>query len=385
MENVALVTIPKYLESRAFAVAQPGSRSPKLGKNSTLGKGADDPSMGVKFVSAGLAACTADLITFPLDTAKVRLQIQGEGTSVPTTPAVAARGSGVAVRSPGHLASSADAASARLPKYRGIAGTLCTVSREEGPRAMYNGLVPGLQRQMCFGCVRIGLYDSVKQFYLDLFQAEGTVGNNNIGLRILAGITTGGAAVLVAQPTDVVKVRMQAQGAGKARYTGCMNAYRTIAMTEGTRGLWKGTSPNVMRNSIVNACELVSYDLIKESLVKRQLMSDNMPCHFVSAFGAGFCTTVIASPVDVIKTRFMNSSPGQYRGALHCASVMAKEGGAKAFYKGFMPSFVRLGSWNIVMFVTFEQLKRSITQLRSDPSPIADLKKQLPKNSSRFI
>ena len=34
------------------------------------------PTAGVKFVGAGTAACIADLITFPLDTAKVRLQVR---------------------------------------------------------------------------------------------------------------------------------------------------------------------------------------------------------------------------------------------------------------------------------------------------------------------
>jgi len=37
--------------------------------------------------------------------------------------------------------------------------------RTEGPRSLYNGLVAGLQRQMSFASVRIGLYDSVKAFY----------------------------------------------------------------------------------------------------------------------------------------------------------------------------------------------------------------------------
>lgn len=34
------------------------------------------PSAVVKFVGAGTAACIADLLTFPLDTAKVRLQVR---------------------------------------------------------------------------------------------------------------------------------------------------------------------------------------------------------------------------------------------------------------------------------------------------------------------
>lgn len=52
-------------------------------------------------------------------------------------------------------------------------------------------------------------------------------------------------AVALAQPTDVVKVRFQAQvsaGAANKRYQGTMHAYRTIAKEEGFRGLWKGKS-----------------------------------------------------------------------------------------------------------------------------------------------
>lgn len=95
-----------------------------------------------------------------------------------------------------------------------------------------------------------------------------------------------------------------------------------------------GTLPNITRNAIVNAAELVCYDLIKEFILARKLMTDNVPCHFTSAFAAGFCATIVASPVDVVKTRFMNSSHGQYDGAVDCAVKMFKEGGFKAFYKG---------------------------------------------------
>ncbi|XP_023665714.2 dicarboxylate carrier UCP2-like [Paramormyrops kingsleyae] len=298
------------------------------------------PTAMVKFFGAGAAACIADLVTFPLDTAKVRLQIQGEAQS----------SAAVAVR------------------YRGVFGTIATMVRTEGPRSLYNGLVAGLQRQMSFASVRIGLYDSVKQFY--------TKGSEHVGIgsRLLAGCTTGALAVAVAQPTDVVKVRFQAQagatGVGR-RYQGTMDAYKTIAREEGIRGLWRGTSPNIARNAIVNCTELVTYDLIKDQLLRTTPMTDNLPCHFTSAFGAGFCTTVIASPVDVVKTRCMNSACGQYSSALNCALTMLTKEGPLAFYKGFMPSFLRLGSWNVVMFVTYEQLKRAMMVARNNrPVPL---------------
>ncbi|KAG5269551.1 hypothetical protein AALO_G00203300 [Alosa alosa] len=290
------------------------------------------PTFAVKFLGAGAAGCIADLVTYPLDTAKVRLQIQGESRSSDAKK--------------GH-------------KYRGVFGTLATMAKTEGPRSMYNGLVAGLQRQMSFASVSIGLYDWMKQFY------NGGSDHVTISTRLLAGCTTGALAVAFAQPTDVVKVRFQAQvrGAdGSKRYNGTMDAYKTIARDEGVKGLWKGCMPNIARNCIVNCAELVTYDIIKELILKYDIMSDNLPCHFTAGFAAGFCTTVVASPVDVVKTRFMNSANGQYRGTLNCAFIMLKKEGPTAFYKGFVPAFLRLGSWNIVMFVSYEQIKRIVTR-----------------------
>ncbi|XP_030297955.1 mitochondrial uncoupling protein 2-like isoform X2 [Sparus aurata] len=242
------------------------------------------PTAGVKVFSAGAAGCVADLVTFPLDTAKVRLQIQGE-----CRPSL----------------------EVQKNRYRGA----------------------------------------------------------GLGTRLLAGCTTGAMAVTFAQPTDVVKVRFQAQSrlpesGSVKRYSGTMDAYRTIARDEGVKGLWKGCLPNIARNAIVNCSELVTYDIIKELILKNDLMTDNMPCHFTAAFAAGFCTTIVASPVDVVKTRYMNSVPGQYSGAMNCAVTMLLNEGTTAFYKGFMPAFLRLGSWNIVMFVSYEQIKRAVVRFQ---------------------
>ncbi|XP_031153486.1 mitochondrial uncoupling protein 2-like [Sander lucioperca] len=310
-----------------------------------VGGGSADlvPTAAVKIFSAGAAGCVAELVTLPLDTAKVRLQIQGE---------------------------SKPSLKGQRMKYRGVFGTIFTMVKTEGPRSLYSGLVAGLHRQMGFASVRIGLYDTMKQFY--------TRGSENagIGTRLLAGCTTGAMAVAFAQPTDVVKVRFQAQvrlpeSNSVKRYSSTFDAYKTIARDEGIRGLWKGCLPNITRIAIVNCSELVTYDIIKELILKYNLMTDNMPCHFTAGFAAGFCTTIVASPVDVVKTRFMNSAPGMYSGAINCALTMLRKEGPTAFYKGFVPSFLRLGSWNIVMFMSYEQIKRAVMRFQqSRDSPL---------------
>ena len=64
----------------------------------------------------------------------------------------------------------------------------------------------------------------------------------NIAIRIFAGITTGAMAVLFAQPTDVVKIRLQAGNKTKSgiRYKSTWQAYKSIMVTEGVQGLWQG-------------------------------------------------------------------------------------------------------------------------------------------------
>merc|ERR1719334_1074433 len=109
------------------------------------------------------------MITFPLDTTKVRLQVQGELS--------ANNGAGA--------------------QPRGVLGTLVSVARNEGPTALYSGIVPGLQRQMAFSAIRIGAYEPVKNKYLELTGVSG--GLELMGIRIAAGVTTGTLAILAAQ------------------------------------------------------------------------------------------------------------------------------------------------------------------------------------------
>ncbi len=84
----------------------------------------------------------------------------------------------------------------------------------------------------------------------------------NIVTRLMAGCTTGAMAVAFAQPTDVVKVRFQAQvrqSDGLKRYNGTMDAYRTIARDEGIRGLWRGEREFLKRDSSSSQKTIILY------------------------------------------------------------------------------------------------------------------------------
>nr|BBJ19795.1 uncoupling protein [Cycas revoluta] len=287
-------------------------------------------SLAGTFASSAFSACWAEICTIPLDTAKVRLQLQGKQ----------AAGQALAA-----------------PKYRGMFGTVATIAREEGLTALWKGIVPGLHRQCLFGGLRIGLYEPVKSLYV----GKDFVGDVPLHKKILAALTTGAVAITVASPTDLVKVRLQAEGklppGVPRRYSGAMNAYATIVREEGLGALWTGLGPNVARNAIINAAELASYDQVKQTLLKLPGFSDNVFTHLLSGLGAGFFAVCIGSPVDVVKSRMMGDSKA-YKNTFHCFIKTFKNDGPLAFYKGFVPNFGRLGSWNVIMFLTLEQAKK---------------------------
>lgn len=277
---------------------------------------------------ASTAAMIGETATIPMDTAKVRLQIQ-------KTPA------------------------GQEPKYKGMMQTMGKIAGEEGATALWSGLTPGLQRQFVFAGLRIGLYVPIR----NLICGEMKPGENPTLLqKIAAGLATGALGITVANPTDLVKVRMQAQGQlppAERPYTSSMDCYSKTVANEGVLGLWNGWGPNVLRNSVINAAELAAYDQFKQMALVNMGMRDGLPVHIGCAFGAGFVACVVGSPVDVLKTRIMNMKAGSSVPGM-VTSMVQKEG-MLAFYKGFTANFMRLGSWNVVMFVSLEKIKGLFT------------------------
>jgi hypothetical protein len=88
--------------------------------------------------------------------------------------------------------------------------------------------------------LRIGLYSPLKHS----FTAEGT--EANLGIKIAAGMTSGAVAAGVCNPTDLIKTRMQTKG---ATISSPFAVAATVVREEGVLGLWKGTTPSMVRGT----------------------------------------------------------------------------------------------------------------------------------------
>ncbi|XP_046309990.1 kidney mitochondrial carrier protein 1 isoform X2 [Marmota monax] len=217
-------------------------------------------------------------------------------------------------------------------------------------------IAPAMLRQASYGTIKIGTYQSLKRLFVERPEDE------TLLINVICGILSGVISSAIANPTDVLKIRMQAQNSNIQG--GMIGNFINIYQQEGTRGLWKGVSLTAQRAAIVVGVELPVYDITKKHLILSGLMGDTVYTHFLSSFTCGLVGALASNPVDVVRTRMMNQRVirdggcSGYRGTLDCLLQTWKNEGFFALYKGFWPNWLRLGPWNIIFFVTYEQLKK---------------------------
>jgi hypothetical protein len=281
------------------------------------------------FVIGGLSGMGASAATHPIDLLKVRMQLAGESPSGdPTAPKV---------------------------KRVGMIRSGITIASNEGLRALYKGLSASLLRQATYTTTRFGLYD--------YFRENITKGQSAFPFhqKLICSMAAGAGGALVGSPADVVMVRMQADGRlpveQRRAYKNVFDGLYRMVREEGLLSMFNGCGPNVVRGLIMTAGQLASYDQAKQMMIQSGVFDDNITTHFGASLFAALVACTFTSPVDVVKTRVMNSK-GAYSGTIDCFVKTFKNEGIWAFYKGYIPYFLRLGPHTILTFVFVEQLNK---------------------------
>ncbi|XP_067098375.1 mitochondrial uncoupling protein 4 [Osmerus mordax] len=302
-----------------------------------------------KFVLSACAAVVAEMVTFPLDLTKTRLQIQGE------VAAGQAAGGGGGGRGGGQL------------PYRGMMHTALGIVREEGPFKLWQGVTPALYRHIVYSGVRMVTYEQLRESVL------GRSADNSFSLwkAVLGGMLAGALGQFMASPTDLVKVQMQMEGRrrleGKPpRVRGVYHALVKTVSEGGVRGLWAGWVPNVQRAALVNMGDLTTYDTVKHFLLRNSSLQDNAVCHSLASTCSGLVAATMGTPADVIKTRIMNQPRDMmgrgllYRSSTDCLLQAVRGEGFLSLYKGFLPTWMRMAPWSLTFWLTFEQTRKAL-------------------------
>jgi hypothetical protein len=289
---------------------------------------------GLAFGAIGSSA--AECLVMPLDVLRVRLQMAGaDGTKI----------------------------------YSGMFDAAQKTYSKEGIGAFYKGVEPALARQCVYGSLRYGLYAPIR----NAIGVDANTPKSEIPFikKFIAGAGAGAIASAIANPTDLVKVRLQVDGMKtsqgvKPQYTGVADCFNQIIKNEGVAGFWKGAIPNVTRATVLAAFELSCFDEIKQQLIKNKFVEPGTYTGtFLSSLCVGFIATIVSNPIDVIKSRVMGQPVDakgvgtMYTGMLDCFSKTIKNEGALSLYKGSFPCWTRLGPRGVIIFCTMEFLNQN--------------------------
>ena len=270
----------------------------------------------------GLAGCNAEVVTFPFDNLKTRMQMNGkEG----------------------------------MPSYKSFTDCIAQTFGAKGISGFYKGASAAFLRQLTYSTVRMWAYENINRY----FSAD--VDKVGFFRKLFAGGMGGAVGCLVGTPFDIFKIRLINDILGK-RYSGLRDCFKQTYEKDGFLGLFKGMNVNIIRAILVNAAELAFYDKSKSFFTSStyfQLDQNSVITHFASSCVAGFMGAVASSPADVVKTRYMNQLQGQeaYKGVIDCTMKLLRSEGPMVFYRGFIPLYLRIGPWNVAFFLSYEKYK----------------------------
>jgi len=216
--------------------------------------------------------------------------------------------------------------------------------KTQGIGAFYPAIAPAILRHWVYSTLRVALYERFRQT------------NSSFWGKVVASLSAGGISQAIASPTDLVKVVMQTNTIGGAKkYNGIRDVVTQTYQKEGFWGFYRGWKPNVIRAMAVNLGELVAYDVGKQYCLK--YTQDGLLVHVIASLYSGFWATFCSCPADVLKSRLM---AGEYTSMTGCLVDTLKKEGFFAMWKGFMPNWIRLGPWQLVFWVVYEQGRQAV-------------------------
>jgi len=305
-------------------------------------------SSSTTFVLSGISACTAELVVYPMDMIKTRLQVMEHPVTINKISSISTNSATISLPT------------STVVKRPGMISTGAQIFSHEGIRGFYIGFSAACYRHIVYSGVRYLSYELLRE---NIFHRNPD-GSFPLWKSMCAAMTAGAIGQFVASPTDLVKVQMQTEGVrllkGEAKlYSGTFNCFKVLYSRYGFIGMWRGWLPNVQRAALVQLGDLTAYDISKQKLLHHTSLKDNYVCHGVASIIAGLVSTIMSTPSDVLKTRIMNN-PTRYKSTTDCLLQTIKNEGPFALYKGFFPIWARMGPKAMVFYLVFEELRHLV-------------------------
>ncbi|XP_015216460.2 solute carrier family 25 member 36-A [Lepisosteus oculatus] len=298
----------------------------------------------VHLFAGGCGGTVGAILTCPLEVVKTRLQSSSVTLYISEVQLSTVNGASVnrvARVSPGPL------------------HCLKLILEKEGPRSLFRGLGPNLVGVAPSRAIYFAAYSNAKEKLNGILEPDSTQ------VHMISAGLAGFTAITATNPIWLIKTRLQldARNRGERRMS-AFECIRKVYQSDGIRGFYRGMSA-----SYAGISETVIHFVIYESIKRKLLQSktaSNMDDEdesvkdasdfvglMLAAATSKTCATSIAYPHEVIRTRLREEGT-KYRSFFQTLSMVMREEGYRALYRGLTTHLVRQIPNTAIMMSTYE-------------------------------
>merc|ERR1712151_908617 len=147
--------------------------------------------------------------------------------------------------------------------YKGSADAIVKIIKSEGPLGLYRGALPTILKQGTNQAVRMPLQVQI----MGVLVMSDSTKNQNPLYNGAAGFLAGCGSVLLTQPRDCVKSRMQGEAA-KELYSGTLDCAKKMMTAEGPTAFFAGSIPRMVQVGMTSGISFALFPVISKLLNK---------------------------------------------------------------------------------------------------------------------
>jgi hypothetical protein len=205
------------------------------------------------------------------------------------------------------------------------------------PKYLYKGLTPFTGQMFVKYFLRFTAFE--------IFKSK----NNNTLQNFAAGICAGFTESLFITPFELIKTNLQTTQ-NKKPFLVINNIYNE----KGIRGLYRGFSTTAIRQCTNQAFNFSIYYKLRTLFIKEDERPNILKIIGASLFSSSI-GPILTSPIDTLKTRFMNPNYN-YTSIFGAIRDIIKNEGIKTFYKGIGFRLIRVCGGQAITFCVVENL-----------------------------
>ena len=175
-------------------------------------------------------------------------------------------------------------------------------------------------------------------------------------IDFFSGAVAGTTQILVGQPFDIVKVRLQVSGGSSSE------VIKSIMAAEGPLGFYKGTVTPLIFMSFCIANQFTGFNFAKRWIAKKKYQGDISKLKIsdlvLAGFSSGFWYTWIQSPMELSRIKMQVKTEGGpvYSSSIDAGKKIFQTQGIRGFYFGYIATTIRECIGSAVYFGVYETL-----------------------------